>query len=192
VTVREVASRDEALEAAAAIGFPVALKTAAGHAHKSDVGGVHLRLADPASVAVAYDDLAARLGSAVLVAAMVPLGVEIGVGAIVDPSFGPLVVVSAGGTLIEILDDKVAALAPFSADEARRMVEELRIARLIAGARGRPPADTGALADAIARFSVLASCLADVLAEADVNPIIAGPDGALAVDALLIARKGDG
>lgn len=190
VAAHAAAGEAEALAAAAAVGFPVALKTAAGHAHKSDVGGVHLGLADAAAVAKAYNDLAGRLGREVLVAAMAPEGIEVGLGAIIDPSFGPVVVISAGGTLIEIMDDKVAALAPISAEEARQMLGELRIARLLAGARGRPASDLVALAEAIARFSVLAANLADVLSEVDVNPIIASPAGADAVDALVIASRG--
>jgi len=190
VGARAAASEAEAVAAATASGFPVALKTAAGHAHKSDVGGVLLGLADAAAVARAYNDLAGRLGKEVVVAAMAPQGVEVGLGAIIDPSFGPVVVISAGGTLIEILDDKVAALAPISADEAREMLDELRIARLLAGARGRAPSDFAALAGAISRFSVLIASLADVLSEVDVNPVIASPAGAFAVDALVIANKG--
>ncbi len=189
VEARVVSNKAAAVEAAGAVGYPVALKTAAGYAHKSDVGGVHLGLANAADVAAAYADLASRLGKDVLVAAMAPKGVEICVGAIVDPGFGPVIVISAGGTLIEIMDDKVAALAPVSLEEVRQMLGELRIAKLLAGARGQRPADIAALAEAIARFSVLVANLADVLSEVDVNPIIAGPAGAFAVDALVIARQ---
>ena len=190
VGAHAASSELEAVAAAAAIGFPVVLKTAAGHAHKSDVGGVHLGLVDAAAVAAAYSDLASRLGKEVVVAGMAANGVEVGVGAIIDPSFGPVVVISAGGTLIEILDDKVAALAPISADEAREMLGELRIAQLLVGTRGRPSSDLAALAEAICRFSVLIASLADVLSEVDVNPFIASPAGAFAVDALVIANKG--
>lgn len=185
-----VRSEREALDAAAAIGFPVALKTAAGHAHKSDVGGVSLGLGSAAAVAEAYADLKRRLGPEVLVAAMAPPGVEVGVGAIIDKEFGPLVVLSAGGTLIEILDDKVAALAPIGPTEARELLSELKISKLLAGARGKPPADLADLSHSISRFSVLVASLADVIAEFDVNPIIAGPSGAIAVDALVVPKAG--
>jgi acyl-CoA synthetase (NDP forming) len=190
VNARVVRSLEGAVAAADAIGLPVALKTAAGHTHKSDVKGVHLGLASAAAVRQAYADLAERLGSQVLVASMAPAGVEIGLGAIIDKDYGPIVVLSAGGTLIEILDDKVAALAPIGPMEATELLGELRIAKVLAGGRGRQPTSIASLADAISRFSVLVAGLADVISEIDVNPIIAGPGGAVAVDALVIADKG--
>lgn len=179
----------EARQAAGTIGYPVALKTATGHAHKSDVGGVHLGLATSSEVDAAYADLSARLGPAVLVSAMAPAGVEIGVGAIVDEAFGPIVVVSAGGVLIELLEDKAAALAPFGPDEARELLSELKVRKLLAGVRGRPPADMHALAQLVSRFSVMVAALAHEIAEIDVNPVIAGAKGALAVDALVVTKQ---
>ena len=190
VEARTASSSADAVKAAEAIGLPVAIKTAAGHAHKSDVGGVHLGVASRAAVETAYADLASRLGIDVLVSAMAPSGVEIGMGAVIDPGFGPVVVVSAGGTLIELMDDKVAALAPIGQEEAKAMLDELKIARLLRGVRGRPPVDVDSLAAAISNFSGMVACLADALIEFDVNPIIAGPAGAVAVDALVIASKG--
>lgn len=186
--MRFARSRDEAATAAKALTTPLVLKTAAGHAHKSDVGGVAVGLKSDDELIAAYDNVAARLGPEVLVMEMAPAGVEIGLGAIVDPDFGPVVVVSAGGILIEILGDKIAQLAPFGPAEARRLVGELRIAKLLAGVRGKPPADMDALATAISRFSAMVAALADVIAEVDVNPIIAGPSGACAVDCLVIAK----
>jgi succinyl-CoA synthetase beta subunit len=140
VATRRAGSLAEALQAAAEVGFPVALKTAAGHAHKSDVGGVHLGLADPGALERAYRDLEMRLGAPALVCAMAPRGVEIGLGAVIDPDHGPVVVVSAGGVLIELLADRAAALAPFGADEAAALIGELRAAALLRGVRGAPPA----------------------------------------------------
>lgn len=183
------ASREAATSAASAIGFPVAVKTAAGHAHKSDVGGVHLGLHSEEAVAAAYDDLAARLGGQVLISPMAPSGVEISLGAVVDPAFGPVVVVSAGGTLIEVLDDKAAALAPFDTGMAKAMLLELKIATVLKGVRGRPPCDLDATAAAISAFSHMVAALADDLAEVDVNPMIVSAGGGLAVDALVISRK---
>lgn len=188
VATRRAGSLAEALQAAAEVGFPVALKTAAGHAHKSDVGGVHLGLADPGALERAYRDLEMRLGAPALVCAMAPRGVEIGLGAVIDPDHGPVVVVSAGGVLIELLADRAAALAPFGADEAAALIGELRAAALLRGVRGAPPADVAALARAVSAFSTMVAALADELAEIDVNPVIAGPHGIRAVDAL-IARK---
>jgi acyl-CoA synthetase (NDP forming) len=189
VATRRVGSLAEAQAAASAIGYPVALKTAAGHAHKSEVGGVHLGLADPAQLERAYRDLETRLGRQALVCAMAPKGVEIGLGAVIDPDYGPVVVVSAGGVLIEILADRAAALAPIGTHEAAAMIGELRAAALLRGVRGAPPADMAALAQAVSAFSTMVAALADALAEIDVNPIIAGPRGALAVDALIVRKQ---
>ncbi|MFO1172252.1 MAG: acetate--CoA ligase family protein [Hyphomicrobiaceae bacterium] len=185
-----VTSAGDAMAAARAIGGSVALKTGEDHAHKTEVGGVRLNLDSDAAVCAAYEDLSSRLGPRVLVAQMAPKGVEVGVGAFVDPSFGPVVMLSAGGTLIEVLGDTAAALAPFSEAEAERLLSKLEIARLLAGVRGAPPSDITALARWVSRFSVMVAALADDLAEIDVNPVIASPSGALAVDALVIPRKG--
>jgi len=183
-----VAGAEEALAAAWELGFPVALKTAEGHAHKSDVGGVRLSLSDDAALRAAYAEMANRLGPRAIVAPMAEPGVEIGLGALVDPSFGPLVMVSAGGTLIEILMDKAVAMAPFGIAEARDLIAELRVARLLAGVRGARPADLEGLCLALCRFSALVAGLADCIAEIDVNPMIVGPQGAVAVDALIVPR----
>jgi acyl-CoA synthetase (NDP forming) len=188
---RIVTSVTDAVEAARAIGGAVALKTAESHAHKTEVGGVRLGLVGDAAVRAAYEDLASRLGPRVLVAAMAPKGVEVGVGAFVDPSFGPVIMLSAGGTLIEVLADTATALAPLSEAEASRMLDGLKVSHMLAGVRGAPAADTAALARWISQFSAMVASLADALAEIDVNPVIASPSGAVAVDALVIpARRG--
>lgn len=185
---------DEAAAVAAAerIGFPVVLKTAApGILHKSDVGGVRLRLADAAAVREAYRDLAGRLGPRVLVAAMVSgPGVEMILGLTRDPDFGPVVLIGSGGIHAEVLKDAVVALPPFDAGEAERLIGRLRLAPLLQGLRGAPPADRAALALAAARLSGLAAALGDAIETLDVNPLIAGPQGAVAVDALVVARAG--
>ena len=182
-------SRDQAIAAAEKAGFPVALKTAMpGIQHKSDVGGVALGLHDGSAVAAAWDDMAARLGPDVVVSTMAPSGTEVAFGMVNDPLTGPLVMVSAGGLLIEVLEDAVFALPPFDAAEARRLLQRLRIRRLLQGVRGRPTADIDALADALSRFSILVSELGPEVAQIDVNPVIAGPDGCLAVDALVVPK----
>ena len=172
----------------------MAVKTAApGILHKSDSGGVHLGLADAAAVRAACRDLA-RLGPEVAVSPMAAPGVEIAFGMFNDAQFGPVIMVSAGGTMIEILDDRAFALAPFGQAEALRLLGSLKIMRLLQGARGKPPVDIGALAHALSRFSVICDGLRGHLAEFDVNPIIASPSGAVAVDAALVplaARAGD-
>lgn len=181
----------DAQAAAEDLGFPVALKTAAeGLDHKSDAGGVRLDIADAEALEAAYRDLAERLGARVIVQPMAPKGVEIAFGCVCDPDFGPLVMVSAGGTLIELLSDRRFALAPFGPARARRLLDGLNCRRLLDGVRGQPPADLDALCRALAAFSVLSAELADVLQEVDVNPVIAGKAGLVAVDALVVAKGG--
>ena len=180
-------SVEEAQTHAQEIGFPVVLKTANAEIHhKSDVGGVRLGIKTPEDLSAAYDDMASRLGPQVLIAAMAKSGVEIALGALFDPQFGPCVMVSAGGTLIELLDDKAFARAPVAAGDAKTLLGEIKVMRVLDGVRGAPPSDTGALAQAVERFSVMIAALGDVLAEADVNPLIVTPEGALAVDALVV------
>ena len=186
VAARAAATAAEAVAAADAIGYPVVLKTAApGITHKSDVGGVRVGLTDADAVRAAYEDVAGRLGPEVAVAAMVPAGVEVALGVIVDPTFGPLVLVAAGGVLVEVLHDRRLALAPLGEDEARQLIDGLQIRPILGGVRGAPAADVDGLARAVSRLSVLASDLGDLLAALDVNPVIAGPDGCIAVDALV-------
>jgi len=187
VRVRPAATPEAALAAAAGIGYPVVLKTdEPGHAHKSDVGGVRLGLAGPDALAAAYRDLAARLGPRVLVCQTAAPGTEIILGLVRDPALGPLVVVGAGGLLAELLADRVVALPPLDRAGALALLRELRVFALLAGARGQPPADLGALADAIAGLSALAVELGGALDALDINPLICGPDGALAVDVLAV------
>jgi acetate---CoA ligase (ADP-forming) len=189
VEARPAAGAADAMEAAEAIGFPVVLKTAApGVLHKSDVGGVRVGLADPDAVRAAYEDVAERLGPPVVVAAMAPAGVEVALGVVRDPTFGPLVVVAAGGVLVEVLHDRVLALPPLDAASAHRLVDQLRIRPLLDGGRGAPRADVDALADAISRLSLLALDLGDFVSELDANPVIVSSEGCVAVDALVVHR----
>ena len=168
------------------IDAPVALKTAMpGVHHKSDSGGVLIGVA-PDRLTEAYDVLAARLGPRVLVADMAPPGVEMALGVVRDPHFGPLVVVAAGGVLIELLADRRLAVPPFDSDRAKELISRLRCRPLLDAHRGRPAANVDALAEALARLSVLAHELGPWIGELDVNPIIVGPERAVAVDALVV------
>ena len=187
VAAEVVASPEAARAAAERIGWPVALKTAApGVTHKSEVGGVRLGLDGPERVAAAYDDLAGRLGPRVLVAAMAGPGVELALGVVADPQFGPLVMVAAGGVLIEVLRDRRFALPPVDHRQALGLLDRLAVRPLLDGARGAPPADLDAVADAVVGLSTLAVDLGPALAALDVNPLVAGPDGCVAVDALVV------
>jgi acetate---CoA ligase (ADP-forming) len=190
VVAAEVAtSLEEALAAAGRVGWPVALKTAMpGVAHKSEVGGVVLGLEGPDRLAAAHADLAARLGPRVLVAAMAGPGVELALGVVADPQFGPLVMVAAGGVLIEILRDRRFALPPLDRRQALAMLDRLAVRPLLEGVRGTAPVDLDAVADAVANLSTLALDLGDRLAALDVNPLVAGPAGCVAADALVIPK----
>ena len=179
----------EALAAAARIGYPVVLKTdQPGVAHKSDADGVILGIATPDELAAAYTGLAARLGPAALVCETVPRGTELALGLVRDPDLGPLIVVGAGGILVELIADRAVTLPPVSPDQAAALLAELRVAALLAGARGAEPADLGAIARAITGLAELACELGQDIDALDINPLICGPHGAVAVDALVIPR----
>ncbi len=179
-----------ALAAAAEIGYPVVLKTGEpGIAHKSDAGGVVLGLRDPDALADAYEDLAERLGRRVLVCETIPAGPELSLGLARDHELGPLLVVGAGGVLVELLADRAVALPPVGPAQAHRMLGTLRASRLLAGVRGQPPADLDAVTAAITGLSQLAAELGDVLEALDINPLICGPSSAVAVDALAVPRR---
>jgi acetate---CoA ligase (ADP-forming) len=186
VAHRSVASEADAVAAASALGWPVVLKTAApGLTHKTEVDGVVLGLTDGSQVARSYRELAGRLGPEALVARQVT-GIELALGAIVDPHFGPIVLVAAGGALVELLQDRAVGLAPFDAAWARRMIDRLRARPLLDGHRGAPAVDVEGLCRVVARFSVLAGELAPHLSAIDVNPLVVNPDGCVAVDALVV------
>jgi acetate---CoA ligase (ADP-forming) len=181
---------DSVVAAADSIGYPVVLKTAEpGILHKSDVGGVLLGISDAQALAAGYADLAGRLGPRVQVCRAVPAGIELALGVTADPELGPLIVVGAGGTLVELLADRAVALPPVAAEVAAGLVAGLRIGALLAGVRGAQPADMRAVTMAIAALSELAVELGDQIEALDVNPLICGPDGAIAVDALAIPRR---
>ncbi|MGH3302335.1 MAG: acetate--CoA ligase family protein [Streptosporangiaceae bacterium] len=185
-----VADLDGALAAGVEIGYPVVLKTgAAGATHKSDVGGVITGIADAGQLAAGYADLAGRLGPSALVCQHVPAGVELALGIVTDPQLGPLIVVAAGGVLVELLTDRVVALPPVSDQMAADLLSTLRVRTLLAGARGAPPVDLGAVCRAICGLSDLAIELGGRIGALDVNPLICGPSGVVAVDALAIPRR---
>lgn len=180
---------EQAVVAAELLGFPVALKTAvAGIQHKSDVGGVRLNLATHDAVAEAYGDLADRLGPQVTVARMAPPGVEMALGIVRDPQFGPLVLVAAGGVLVELLKDRRLGLPPLDEARATRLIDRLRARPLLEGVRGQPAVNVDAFAGALVRLSRLASDLGEHIEGLDVNPVICTPELCLAVDALVIPR----
>ena len=187
VPARGASSADEAVAAAEELGWPVVLKTAApGVQHKSDVGGVVVGVPDAGGLREAYADLASRLGPEVSVAALASGGVELALGIVRDPTFGPLVLVAAGGVLVELLGDRRLAFPPLDEAGARRLIDGLQVRPMLDGVRGSPASDVDAVARAVSRLSVLAADLGDLLEALDVNPLIAGPEGCVAVDALVV------
>jgi acetate---CoA ligase (ADP-forming) len=187
VNIAPASSRAEALLHAERVGYPVVLKTDEGVAHKSDVGGVVLGLTDAGQVVAAYDDLATRIGPRVLVCSSAAPGVEMALGVTHDPLLGPLVVVGAGGLLVEVLADRAVAVPPLDRARTTRLVDGLRVAALLGGVRGGPAADVDALVDAVCGVSVLAAELGSAVAAVDVNPLVVSPTGARAVDVLVLS-----
>jgi acetate---CoA ligase (ADP-forming) len=189
VEIVRAESLEDAIAAAERIGFPVAVKTATpGVQHKSDVGGVRLGIDDSVSLEDAYAKLERSLGPQVTVSPMAPPGVEIALGIVRDPQFGPLVLVGAGGVLVEVLKDRRLAIPPLDEVRARSMVDRLEVRPLLDGVRGQPKADVDALARTIVALSWLAHDLGDDMEALDANPIVCGATGCVAVDALVIQR----
>lgn len=160
--------------------------------HKSEVGGVRINLADIAELRAAFEEMHGRLGNGEYVVEEQDVrdgAVEVLVSARRDPQLGAFVVVGAGGTETEVHQDVRVERAPVSGDVARQMLAELRTAPLLRGWRGRPPVDIDGLADLVAAVSALIAQRPDI-AEIELNPVRVTPQGALAVDALVIRAVG--
>ncbi len=180
---------EEAVGAAAKIGYPVVLKAdSAEIAHKTEAGAVRLDLRDAGSLRDACAAMTVAKDG-FLVQPMLKGGIELVVGAKRDPLVGPVLLVGLGGVLVEIMRDTALALAPVGMAEARRMLESLRGFRLLEGYRGAPAANLDALCEAIVRVSEFAADFADQVEEIDVNPLLVRADGAIALDALIVLRK---
>ena len=173
--------------AAAALGFPVVLKTAAPEVlHKTDQGGVVLNIADQPALLSAYAGLAAKFGPCCLVQRQLPPGVEMLLGMVNDADFGPVMTIALGGIFTEVFRDMVSVVPPLSLDDARDCLRRLRAYPILTGARGTRGVDIDALAGAVERFSVLCAAVGRSIREMDINPLIATPHGAVAVDALVV------
>jgi acyl-CoA synthetase (NDP forming) len=189
---RLVRDRAELLASAAALRSPYVLK-AGWLAHKSELGGVAVGLADPARAAAAFDRMHTALGAGdyVLEEQDVRSGVlELLVGARRDPGFGPVAVVGAGGTETEVHADIAVELAPVDAATAHAMLDRLRCRPLLDSWRGRPPLATSAVVELVVAVSRFVAANPDV-DEVELNPVRVGPDGAVAVDALILTAATD-
>ena len=171
-------SVEEAVVAAESLGFPVVVKAAVAGAHKTERGGVALDLRDAGAVRAA----ATRIGPPLIVQPFVRSGVELLVGALQDELFGPLVALGPGGVLAELIGDARFRLAPLTDLDARELVEGGKVGTLLAGHRGAAPADRRAVTDVLLRVARIVEDLPEV-AELDLNPVLARPEGCLAVDA---------
>jgi acyl-CoA synthetase (NDP forming) len=189
-TTREIRTDTlaETLRAGEEIGYPIALKTSAD-LHKTERGGVCLGIANRDELSEAYSDFEKRLGADVLVQQMIPQGTELILGVVNDPQFGPMLTLGTGGIFVEVLKDVSMLTVPTTPDAVRKVLMRLRGAALLKGARGKAPADIDAIVDAVMGLSALAEDLGDSISEIDVNPLVALPDRAVVVDALIIPKE---
>ncbi len=186
---------DEAVAAADRLGYPVVLKVESPDLpHKTEAGVICLNLRNAEETRAGYDAVMANAKrvvppphiNGVLVQPMVPQGVEMVVGARIDPLFGPLIVVGLGGILVEVLHDTALAPAPVTQEDARALLRQLKGEKLLHGFRGAPAVDLDKLADVICRISRFAADHRGAIAELDVNPLICAGERIIAVDALII------
>jgi acyl-CoA synthetase (NDP forming) len=195
-----VSSADDAVAAAEALSYPVAMKIVSPQImHKTEIGGVILGVSSASGARKAYDALLHRAADkapeatieGVMVTPMAPKGIETIIGVNRDPVFGPVVMFGLGGIFTELFQDVTFRAAPFDKLEAQRMIREVKGYKLLRGFRGRPAADIDALSDVLQRLSKFAAANADRLETIDLNPVIALEKGVFALDAVLVARTGD-
>jgi len=195
-----VATPAQAAHAAETLGWPVALKIVSPTiAHKTEAGGVALNLNNPAQVQAAAEHMLARVRQhdpharldGLHVQKMMPPGLELVVGVVRDPDFGPLVMLGLGGIHIEVLRDVTLAPAPLTESQARDMIGRLKAHAILQGVRGQPAADIDALARLLVNISELAMVHAASIREIDLNPVLVYPagQGVVAVDALVIVEQ---
>ena len=186
VPERVALTADEASEAATELGFPAVVKSGEPGAHKTESGGIALGLTTPDEVR----DAAARIGPPVVVQLMVEGSAELLAGMVQDPVFGPLVAFGPGGVFAELIGQADFRIAPLTDADAQELVTEGKAGQLVRGFRGKPAADEHALADLLHRLSRLGDDLREI-AELDLNPVIASPDGCVAVDARVRVSRVD-
>ena len=184
VETRTARTLDEALEAAARVGYPLVLKGAGPRLlHKTEAHAVYTNIGDEAGLRKAYADLASRDEvESVTIQPMVRGGAEMIVGATLDPKFGHVIVCGSGGTLVELLGDTQCRLAPLTDRAAAEMLDEVQGIALLRGFRGAPVGDEAALRTTLLRVSALLDACPQI-AELDLNPVIVTPEGAFVVDA---------
>ncbi|GAA4596933.1 acetate--CoA ligase family protein [Planotetraspora phitsanulokensis] len=191
-------SADEAAALAAEIGLPVVLKIVSPDIlHKTEAGGVLVGLATPEAVREGYGQIMAAAHAynadaaidGVQVQQMVGGGHEVIIGAVTDPTFGKVVAFGLGGVLVEVIKDVTFRLAPLSGDEATGMLDDIKAADVLKGARGAAPADRAALSAMIERVGALVSDFPEIT-EVDLNPVFATAEGAIAADVRILLAEG--
>ncbi|NMA92541.1 MAG: acetyl-CoA synthetase [Firmicutes bacterium] len=191
---RLAADKAEALTLSEQIGYPVVLKVSSVDiTHKSDAGGVKVNLADRAAVEKAYDEIMASCRRAVPAAViegvsvqpMARPGIEIIMGMIKDPSFGPVLMFGLGGIFVEVLQDVTFRIVPLQPGDAAAMIDEIKGKKLLEGFRGQEPVDTSSLVDMLLKLSAFVE-KNPTIKEIDMNPVFAYREGALVVDARII------
>jgi len=197
VETRLARTREDAQRIAGELGYPVVLKIVSPDiAHKSDVGGVKLNLADAEAVGQAWDEIMASVRAAepaariegVSVQRMVKPGIEVIVGMTTDPQFGPVMMFGLGGIMVEVLKDVSFRLVPLEEKDAAQMIDEIRARPILDGVRGQPGGDIGALRRLLLAVSRFVESHPEVR-ELDLNPVFVYPDGVVAVDARMVVAE---
>jgi acetate---CoA ligase (ADP-forming) subunit beta len=190
---------DEAIKAAEELGYPLAMKIVSPQiSHKSDVGGIKLSLKNDDEVRAAYKDMLESISQkvpdisleGVLLQPMLSGGIEVIIGMVRDPTFGPMLMFGLGGVYVEVLKDVKFAIAPVNDKEAREMITGIKAYPLLAGIRGAKPSDIDAIIDVILKVSKLA-CDFSEIKEFEINPLMVFEEGkgVLAVDMRLVLKR---
>ncbi|MHA1125676.1 MAG: acetate--CoA ligase family protein [Candidatus Heimdallarchaeota archaeon] len=184
---------DEAIKFAKKVGFPVVIKAMSPKIlHKSDYKAVVIGIDTEDELKDKYNDMVKRLGKydlvGILVEKQVKKGTEIIIGMNIDPTFGPIVAFGIGGIFVEAIKDVTFRLCPTTKERALRMINEIKMQKMLNGFRGLPPVDRDGLAEMIVKVSELAIELGDYIKEIDLNPVIANEDGVYGVDARIILK----
>lgn len=191
-------TRDEAVALSEETGFPVVLKVSSVDiTHKSDAGGVKVNLQDRTAVENAYDEIMASCTrgypdadiEGISVQGMAEPGIEVIIGMIKDPSFGPVLMFGLGGIFVEVMKDVAFRIVPLDKNDASEMVNEIKGKKLLEGYRGQEPADIPFLEDILLKLSELVD-KTEGIAEIDMNPVFAYKQGAVVVDARIILEEG--
>ena len=193
-------TEQEAVEMSASIGYPIVMKIVSPDIlHKSDAGGVKVNIKDETSTRETFRTIMTNAKAykadadihGIAIQEMAPWGTEVILGSVNDPTFGPTIMFGLGGIFVEVLKDVTFRVAPVAANQAVRMIDEIRGAPIIAGVRGEAPRDREAIAKVIGQYSAMIVDLKDEISESDANPVLVYEEGKglKVVDARIILKK---